>query len=196
MREQDTCGKPQEPCDGNYIRRTDRELTRRTSHQAELDAQRERVAEVSGISDRVVLEELQELGYTPDTVTLLRLTPVVQVAWADGEITNSERAMILGTAATRNVDWESPAYYQLLDWIAHRPSSEFFEKSRRAIRAALRALSSDEQAERVRDLISSCSSVALASGVTVDIGREGDQERRLIDRLALELLRDDEAPTT
>jgi hypothetical protein len=135
-----------------------------------------------------LLENLQGLDYLPDTVALLPLTPLVEVAWADGEITNSERAMILGTAATRHVEWESPAYYQLMNWMVHRPSSEFFEKSWRALRSALHQLPADQRTKWHHDLISSCSHVALASE---EIPGSGlwicDAERRLIDRLAGEL---------
>ena len=174
-------------------------MTERTRHEAEAerDPQWERMAEASGISDREILADLQALGYTPDTVTLLRLAPVVEVAWAGGEITNGERAMILGTAATLNVQWESPAHFQLLDWIVCRPSSAFFEKSRRAVRSALRALPGNERAERQRDLITSCRNVAVASAETLGIGREiCDAERRVIDQLALELQRDAESLAT
>jgi hypothetical protein len=50
---------------------------------------------------------------------------------------------------------------------------------------------------RQRDLIASCRNVAVASAETLGIGCEiCDAERRLIDRLALELQRDDESPAT
>ena len=197
MRDQDANGNRRQRYEDDYLGTTDRELTKRTSHQAELDSQRERMAEASGIWDREILEDLQELGYMPDTVTLLRLTPVIEVAWADGQVTNSERAMILGMAAIRNVEWESPAYHQLLEWIARRPSREFFQKSRSAIRSAWRALPSGERTSRQRDLISSCRNVAWASRGVLDVGPEMcDEERHLIDELALELQPDDDAPIT
>ena len=161
----------------------------------EPEAQRERMGKASGIVDGNILEDLQRLGYLPDTVTLLRLTPLVEVAWADGQLTNSERAMILGTAATRDVEWESPAYYQLLDWMAHQPSSEFFEKSWRALRSALDRLPADQRTTWRHDLISSCSNVALASEETPGSGLWiCDAERRLIDRLAWELTPRSDSP--
>ncbi len=150
--------------------------------------QRERIGTASGIVEGNILRELQGLGYLPDTASLLRLTPLVEVAWADGEITNSERAMILGTAATRQVEWESAAYYQLLDWMAHQPSSDFFEKSWRALRSALDRLPVDQRTMWRQDLISACSHVALASEEVPGSGLwMCEAERNLIDRFAWEL---------
>lgn len=156
------------------------------------DAQRGRMGKESIVVDSNILEDLHELGYVPDTMTLLPLTPLVEVAWADGQISSSERAMILGTAATRHVEWESPAHHRLLDWMVNQPSSEFFEKSWQALRLVVERLPVEQRMTWRQELISSCSYVAEASD---EIGGSGlwisDAERRVIDRLAAEL-----TPTT
>ena len=51
-----------------------------------------------GLSDPGLLQELQSLGFTTDTVALLPLVPLVQVAWADSGITPAERDLIVQIA--------------------------------------------------------------------------------------------------
>ena len=42
----------------------------------------------TGLSDPELLRDLNELGFTPETVTLLPLVPIVQVAWAEGGVSD------------------------------------------------------------------------------------------------------------
>ena len=42
-----------------------------------------------------MLQELEALGFTPDTVSLLPLVPIVQVAWAEAGVSDDERKLIV-----------------------------------------------------------------------------------------------------
>jgi hypothetical protein len=61
------------------------------------------------------------LGYVPETVMLLHLVPLVQMAWADGGVSNPERALIveaarapgIGGATSGPSAGRSPAAYVL-----------------------------------------------------------------------------------
>jgi hypothetical protein len=139
------------------------------------------------------MEDLRSVGYSPETVALVPFMPLLHVAWADGEISNGERAMILSSAATRDIEWEGRAHRQLLEWIAHPPSPEFFVKSLRAIRFAWRAVPVEKRATLRRSLIASCIRVAEASAEGPSPGTEiSEQEQGVLDWLRLELQRPDD----
>ena len=86
-----------------YFRQKERELIenlkRRFRHEQDL----EHLAEEVGVHDERILRTLDELGFSRDTVTILHLVPLVQVAWSDGEVTEAERTKICEVAALRGV---------------------------------------------------------------------------------------------
>src|SRR5713226_8693532 len=57
-------------------------------------ARREALAAASGIRDEGVLDKLVSLGLGAETLAVLSLVPLVEVAWADGTIDAKERAAI------------------------------------------------------------------------------------------------------
>jgi hypothetical protein len=65
-----------------YFRRKDRELLERMRQQAAEAAARKSIETATGIHDPEQIQELQALGFTPETLSLLPLVPVLQVAWA------------------------------------------------------------------------------------------------------------------
>ena len=61
------------------------------------EAGRRNLAERTGVADDEVLRDLEALGYTSDTVMLLHLAPLVQVAWAEGGVSERERGGFTNT---------------------------------------------------------------------------------------------------
>jgi len=57
-----------------------------------LEVERKQMAEAVGADDPKIFQELQELGYTRDTVKLLYLVPLVHVAWIVTSHIESARA--------------------------------------------------------------------------------------------------------
>ena len=131
------------------------------------------------------LKELESLGFTPDTVSLLPLVPVVQVAWAGGEVTDAERTTLLKLARARNIEDGSAADKQLKEWLSHRPKEKVFASAGHLIAAMLsgpsaKNLSADE-------LVKYCEIIASASGGVLGIHRISSEERALIASIASEL---------
>src|SRR5260370_11984695 len=111
-------------------------------HQdALLKTARDQMAEVLGISnaDEDILVELQQLGYTPETVNLLPIVPLVQVAWSEGHVKHKERDAVLEVARSRGVAPDSAAWTLLLQWIDARPGEGLFDGSLDVLRKIVRA---------------------------------------------------------
>ena len=122
-----------------YFHRKERELIEKMRVRAAAEEQRRRLGQETGVADEDVLRDLQELGYTPETVMLLHLVPLIQTAWAEGGVSQKERDLIVKAARSRGITAGSPADQQLDLWLAQRPSDELFEKTLRAIRTILQA---------------------------------------------------------
>jgi hypothetical protein len=170
-----------------YFHRKEREVIEKMRRKAESDAQRSRLGEQAGVADQDVLRDLEELGYTPETVMLLHLVPLIQTAWAEGGITQKERDLIVKAARSRGIDAGSPADQQLNRWLAQKPSEELFEKTLRAVGTILQAQSPDARAASERDLLSLATAIASASGGIVGLRAVSEEERQILTHISDEL---------
>ena len=171
-----------------YFRRKDKELIEKMRTAAVADEARTEMGKRTGLSDPELLKELEELGFTPDTVILLPLVPVVQVAWAEGGVSAAERHLIVKLARARGIDEGSAADRQLTDWLDRRPADHVFVNATRLIRAMLDTpghpgLSAD-------DVVKQAESIAAASGGMLGIiGRVSAEEREILSTLTAQLKR-------
>ena len=179
-----------------YFRRREMELIEKLRQRGEQEARRQALSERTGVADQEILDDLLGLGYTPETVMLLHLVPLVQVAWAEGGVSDGERELIVRAARSRGVDEGSAADRELASWLATRPSDEFFEKTLRAVAAILQGRPADERTVSQGDLLGYCTAIASASGGILGFGKVSDAERELLARISeqLEQKRTDNRP--
>jgi hypothetical protein len=111
-----------------------------------------------------LLRRVIALGVRLDTGPAFLLAPLVQVAWAEGKVTDRERDTVLRLAAARGVEAGSRAHTQLLKWLQERPSDDLFDTAMEVIRGGLTLLPSEEREERLKRLVHACQEVAEASG--------------------------------
>ena len=166
-----------------YFRRKDRELVENLRRAAEADASRRALENTSGIHDPVMLQELEALGFTPETVSLLPLVPIVQVAWAEGGVSDDERKLILQFARGRNIREGSPADEQLSAWLEERPSEDVFARATRLIRAMLDRPEGQTAMWSIDDLIHHCEEIAEASGGILGFHKISGEEKALLGRI-------------
>jgi hypothetical protein len=117
---------------------------------------------------------------------LLHLVPLIQIAWAEGNVSDRERDLIIEAARSRGIEAGSPADRQLAEWLAQRPSDELFEKTLRAISAILQARPAEEREASQRDLLSYCTAIASASGGVLGFRAVSDEERQILARISRE----------
>jgi hypothetical protein len=151
-----------------------------------------RLAELEKITNEELLHRIHASGFTEDTFQLLHIVPLIQVAWADGEVTASERERILKLAQAQGLADGGPTRCALLDWLDRRPSDDFFDRALEAIRLVMLSLKPEQRTEAKKDLFSYCSSIASASGGFLGLGRISSEERAALEIIAAELERNNE----
>lgn len=165
-----------------YFRKKNKELLEKMQREARSEDARREMGARLGVDDPEMLRELQKLGFTPDTVTLLPLVPVVQVAWADRHVTDAERGAIVKLARARGIAEGEAADHQLTAWLADAPAPEMFAGATRLIRALL---DTGEQTSISADqLVGYCESIAAASGGLFGLNRISAEERAILTTLA------------
>jgi len=172
-----------------YFRKRDRELVEKLRKAAAAEQARGELSRQTGISDPAVLAELQDLGFTADTVALLPLMPLLELAWAEGGITAAERQMLVSLARSRGIAEGGAADRQLTAWMADRPSPEVFAKAARLIAALLDAGAPAVKGLTADQLVKYAEQIASASGglLGLPIRAISMEERELLTRIASDL---------
>jgi hypothetical protein len=169
----------------DYFRKKDRELVDKIQRAAEAERARSDVGRAAGLSDPALAQELLDLGFTAETVTLLPLVPILQMAWAEGGVSQSERELIVRFARSRGIAEGSAADLQLATWMAKQPSEAVFAGAGRLIRAVLD--SGADPGLNADDLVAYAEKIASASGGVFGIGKISSEERKLLSGLTDDL---------
>lgn len=122
------------------------------------------LAEVSGIRNREVLARLVELEVSPDLLASLAVVPLIEVAWADGEVHEREVAAALAGAEGSGIAKGSVDYALLQEWLQHRPPEALLEAWNHYISGLCESLSSDQRESLRQDLLQRARQVAEAAG--------------------------------
>jgi hypothetical protein len=168
-----------------YFQKKDRELIEKMRQRAKVEQELRELGEKVGVTDPELIQELADLGFTPETAALLPLVPVLEIAWAEGGVTAPERQMVVDVARARGIEAGSAADRQLADWLDQRPDESVFRRAGRLINALFSSggrfnLTPD-------DLLKYCEAIAEASGGLFGIRRVSSDERATLGRIADEL---------
>jgi hypothetical protein len=188
MAEKDKFAQREHWLEEEYFGRKNQELIQKLRERRAREEDRQKMAEMMGVDDQDVLEALQDLGYTSETILLLHIVPLVEIAWTEGGVADREREMIFKIAEARGVQHDGVAHEMLSHWLENRPSEKFFDNSLRAIRLIFDLLPEEQRMAGHRDLITYCSQIASAVSNGI-FGRGGinDEERALIAHIASEI---------
>lgn len=172
----------------DYFRRKDLELIEKIREAAAAKAAHTALGEAAGVSDPALIDQLKELGFTPDTVGLFPFLPLIQVAWVDGTVTPQERDALLRLAEARGIGSGTPAYERLTEWITHKPTEAQFARAQRLIGALLATGATAVSGLTAEELIRHSESIATASGGVFGFGSMSHEEKRLLSELATALV--------
>ena len=187
MPERDALRERGSSLEDDHFRKKDRELIEKMRRAAAAEETRSDLSNAIGLDDPELIQELHDLGFTPDTVGLLPVVPILQMAWAEGGITNAERDLIVRFARRRGIEGGSVADERLTQWMTNRPADAVFARAGRLIRAVLDSGSGQAGDLKVEDLLEYCESIASASGGILGLGRISGEERTLLSEIAADL---------
>lgn len=178
MADQDARSREEE-----YFWKKDQELIEKMRRQAAAERAHREMSAQAGIEDPEVIEELQALGFTPDTVVLLPLVPLVKMAWVEGGVSDVERQLIVQFARSRGIGEGTPADAQLSAWLAKQPDAEVFTRAMRLVRAVLAAPGAST-AVGPDEIVAYCENIAAASGGILGMRKISAAERTLLTSIA------------
>jgi len=166
-----------------YIKQAESDQIARVRRERQLEAlrreEREGIADVLQTSQEIAAEAM-DLGFDRETSRILHLVPLIQMAWADGEVQDDERARVLQASHDRGITRGSAAHEFLELLLDQRPSDLFFERTNTVIAHLLKQ---DPTGREAHDLIEHAKSVATAAGGFFGLGKVSADEQALIEDL-------------
>ncbi len=119
---------------------------------------------VSGIRNEAILKKLVELNIHPDLLATLALVPLVEVAWADGEIQPNERKAILEGASKIGMSQGSVDYTILEEWLKQSPPKSLLTAWIHYVEGLCEVLTDDERDKLKSNLLHHAQTVAESAG--------------------------------
>jgi tellurite resistance protein len=139
--------------------------------------------EYLNIDNDEVLDALVELAVEPETLVAFTLVPLVEVAWADGEIQPKERDAILKAAIERGVEVDSPTAALLTNWLQNRPGPQLLETWRGYMEELSASLGDRTRAHMKSSVMGRARAVAEAAGGFLGVASISAAEKKKLEEL-------------
>ncbi len=183
--------------EAEYFYKKEQELIAKLRQKAEAAARKKGIGEAVGVENEQILAVLDEMGYDRETVFLLFLIPLLQVAWSDGKLSEKERALILEVGHTYGVKEGRAAYQKLQGWLTSKPSKETFDRALTVIRDIMSFQTWEQREIAAQKLVEASERIAAASGGFLGLGSKVSAEEKAVLRrvaAAIETAHADTAP--
>lgn len=168
-----------------FFRERDMELIRAMRERTATMERKKALAEVSGIQQEDLLDQLDQLRISAETLTALSLVPLVAIAWADGTLDDRERAAVLASAEQLGLKEGHPGHDLLESWLQQKPDKKLAGVWYDYISALCEVLTPQAKAELREDLLGQTRAVAEASGGILGLGKRiSKSEQAVLDELA------------
>lgn len=161
----------------------DRTLIDRRTELRKVTEGKEVLSTVSGITNDAILERLFNLNVRPQTLAALAMLPLIEVVWADGEVDEKERVMVLGHATSQGIALGSDDYELLERWLANRPEASVFNAWKHYVQGLCECLARSERDILKEELMRNVRRAAEASGGFLGMGKISSQEEQVLAKL-------------
>jgi hypothetical protein len=105
-----------------------------------------------------------------ETVAAISLTPLVEVAWADGKLDSKERTAVLKAASDYGLKKTDVSYLLLQGRLGERPGQELLETWKAYVKLLSKALDKDTLSTLRGEIMARARQVAEASGGILGLG--------------------------
>jgi hypothetical protein len=140
-------------------------------------------SEYLNIDNDEVLEALVDLAVEPETLLAFTLVPLVEVAWADGEIHARERDAIIRAAIERGVEYDSPTHTLLKNWLQTPPDPKLLETWKGYIEELMVSLGDRTRAHMKTGVMGRARAIAEAAGGFLGVASISAAEKKMLEEL-------------
>jgi hypothetical protein len=148
-----------------------------------MEKTKEALATVSGIKDQSILEQLVRLGVGAETLAALAVVPLIEVVWADGQVDDEERQVVLDHAKKQGILPGGIEHALLERWLVKRPGDDLLLAWQHYVEALCERLDGTQRVVLKQELLRDVRAAAEASGGFLGFGAISAAERGVLDKL-------------
>jgi hypothetical protein len=148
-----------------------------------LEEKKKEFREYLNIDNEEIINALVELEVEPETLIAFSLVPLVEVAWADGEIQPKERDAIIKAAIERGVEEGSPTCDLLRNWLQTKPDPKMLEVWKGYIEVLKDSLGKRSRAHLKSGTMGRARAIAEAAGGFLGVASISAAEKKMIEEL-------------
>ena len=116
-------------------------------------------------------------------IAALSLVPLIEVAWADGEIQSNERTAILQGAHGKGLEQGTDGYELLESWLKKRPAPALLDAWEGYIKALASQLNDEQNRLLKNQIVGFAKMVAASAGGFLGIGKVSASEEKVLSRI-------------
>ncbi len=167
-----------------FFRKRDAELIEQHRKIEKMERTRAALAEISGIHDPKVLDKLIALDVSPEVLASIAVVPLVEIAWADGDVDAREHKAVLEAVAENGMGKGSVDYDLFDNWLKHRPPAVLLDAWVHYIEGLCTTMSAQECHTLKAELIGRARKVAEAAGGIMGVAfKISSQERAVLKKM-------------
>ena len=144
---------------------------------------KENLAKISGIQNEAVLQKLVALDIRPETLATLFAIPLIEVAWADGEMHEKERSELRKFAESTGLRNKNIDHKIISIWLKEKPDPALLEAWVHYVQALSRQLSKEECLALKEDVLADARVIAEAAGGFLGFGKFSKEEQNMLAKL-------------
>ena len=171
---------PSRQLEDAFFLKEDQKLIEKYKKLKELEETKKKLSELSGIKDPVKLQKMIDLNIKPETLLSLVMVPLVEVAWADGEVDEKERHAILAAADKKGIKKASAEHEILERWLVRKPDPKLLETWIDYTRTLCEKLQPAGRAALKEDLLGRARGIAEAAGGFFGFGQKISEEEAAV----------------
>jgi hypothetical protein len=161
----------------------DRRLIEERKRLQKMKETKENLARISGIEDDAVLEKLVALNIRPETLATLIGIPLIEIAWADGEMDKRERKKLFEYAEKSGLRKKGLDPEIMSTLLQNRPDPALLEAWMQYMQTLSKQLTEDERKSFREELMADARSIAKAAGGILGYGTISAEEKALLSKL-------------
>jgi hypothetical protein len=147
------------------------------------EEKKKEIREYLNIDSDEIINALVDLEVEPETLVAFSLVPLVEVAWADGEIQAKERDAIVKAAVERGVEEGSPTCDLLRNWLQTKPDARLLEVWKSYIAELNESLGERSKEHLKSSTLGRARAIAEAAGGFMGVASISAAEKKMLEEL-------------
>ena len=169
----------------SFFQASNAELLAKLRSSGEREKDKEDLTEALGLRDDDLANGLLDAGLRAQTWLAISLVPLVEVAWADREVSKAEAKKILEASAEKGFAETGPVRELLNQWLENRPPPRLRQAWKLYVESVCEVVGSDQIDWMREDTLSRAREVAKATNHLLGFGRRiSDVEEAVLKDLA------------